>query len=180
MHSFFMSSINFPLLSNVHSQLANKPIITGTTGLYHPYENHLIINDNNNYTGEIINRLPRERNHNLLYPALCNNWNYKYSKPEFYYNLSNFHRYRLNKLNNEKHKQVSDIFTQDYCDTCFAQQLYGGTFGCRRNVDYAKSTTTSRQINQSSLNHCRFEDDLWNDHYGYLYERLNSHSTGNV
>ncbi|TNN08763.1 hypothetical protein EWB00_006763 [Schistosoma japonicum] len=180
MQSSFMPSRNLPLLSNVHSQTVNKPIITGTIGLYHPFENHLIINDKNNYTAEIINRLPRERDHNLLYPALRNNWNYKYSKPEFHYNLSNFRRYRIHKLNNEKHKQVSDIFTQDYCDTCCAQQVVGGTFGCRRNVDYAKSTTTSLQTNQSSLNHSRFEEDLWKDHYGYLYERLNSHPTVNV
>ncbi|CAH8576303.1 unnamed protein product [Heterobilharzia americana] len=164
---------NFPFISDVHCRLAHRPIITGGNGLYSPYENYVKFSKRKE-VGEITHRIPLERNLKLLHPCTRKNWSFKPDKPEFRYTLPNFHRYRLQKLIQQP-GEISDVYSQNYCETCCAKHQ-GGTYGCNRNSLYATHGTLPQTYFSVG---CREEQELCKDHYGYLHQRLDSHSTGN-
>ncbi|VDQ12973.1 unnamed protein product [Trichobilharzia regenti] len=160
---------NFPFISEVHCKLAHRPMITGVTAPSIPFQNHMTFGKQKNVS-EITETIPLEKNLKLLYPCIRGNWNYKHDKPECNPTLQNFHRHRLRKVV----KQLDDIYSQNYCDTCCAKQQ-GGTYGCSRNALYSTYEIAPQMCFSVSSHQ---DEEFSKDHYNYLHERLDEHSTG--
>ncbi|KER32198.1 hypothetical protein T265_01633 [Opisthorchis viverrini] len=171
----------FNLLPNEQIKQASSVKITRLSGAYQPYTTdirfgagELVQGQKVPNTGELLQRIPLERDLHKIQPSLDKSLNFKKCSPVDSLSISDFHRFR--RLKDYEQKLVSrvpDILAYKYCASCSASHL-GGCIGCRRDDRYYQHGPTRKMPFRNQ----RPDLPFGRGHYGYQHEQLDRHNTG--